>query len=116
MWHERYEKSLVAAHGRDGAAVARSFARSCRSRNASRKEPGANNDREVIRRAVAGCGGVPTALVPWVVQAYSSGTAQAVLDFAPPDARLVFSCGWHITRDGKDVYSPGFRWMLAFFT
>ncbi len=31
-------------------------------------------------------------------------TAQAVLDFAP-SARLVFSCGWHITRDGQDVYS-----------
>jgi hypothetical protein len=27
-----------------------------------------------------------------------------VLDNAPPDARLVFSCGWHITRDGHDVY------------
>ncbi|WP_373047029.1 NAD(P)-dependent oxidoreductase [Vulgatibacter sp.] len=78
--------------------------------------PGATNDREVIRRAVAGCDGVLTVLVPWGVQAYSSGTAQAVLDFAPPDARLVFSCGWHITRDGKDVYSRGFRWMLAFFT
>lgn len=37
------------------------------------------------------------------------GEAQAVLDHAPPDARLIFSCGWHITRDGKDVYSitPG---------
>jgi hypothetical protein len=23
----------------------------------------------------------------------------------PPGARLVFSCGWHITRDGQDVYS-----------
>ena len=28
-----------------------------------------------------------------------------MLDFAEPGARLVFSCGWHITRDGKDVYS-----------
>jgi hypothetical protein len=28
-----------------------------------------------------------------------------VLEYAPPDARLVFSCGWHITRDGQDVYS-----------
>jgi hypothetical protein len=40
---------------------------------------------------------------------YSSGTAQAVLDYAPPGARLVFSCGWHITLDGKDVYSRRFR-------
>jgi hypothetical protein len=28
-----------------------------------------------------------------------------VLDHAPPGARLVFSCGCHITRDGQDVYS-----------
>jgi hypothetical protein len=44
-------------------------------------------------------------LVPRGVHGYSSGTAQAVLDYAEPGARLVFSCGWHITRDGKDVYS-----------
>jgi hypothetical protein len=43
-------------------------------------------------------------LVPWGRQNYSSGTAQAVLDYAEPGARLVFSCGWHITRDGEDVY------------
>ncbi len=66
--------------------------------------PGATNDREVIRKAVAGCDGVLTVLVPWGNQHYSSGTAQAVLDYAPPGARLVFSCGWHISRDGKDVY------------
>ncbi len=58
-----------------------------------------------IQRAVAGCDGVLTVLVPWGMKHYASGTAQAVLDFAEPDARLVFSCGWHITRDGKDVYS-----------
>ena len=44
-------------------------------------------------------------LVPRGVHGYSTGTAQAVLDYAPPGARLVFSCGWHITRDGQDVYS-----------
>jgi hypothetical protein len=44
-------------------------------------------------------------LVPWGVHQYSSGTAQAVLDYAPRGARLVFSCGRHITRDGQDVYS-----------
>lgn len=67
--------------------------------------PGATNDRAVIEQAVAGCDGVLTVLVPWGDQHYSSGTAQAVLDFAPPGARLIFSCGWHITRDGQDVYS-----------
>jgi NAD(P)-dependent dehydrogenase (short-subunit alcohol dehydrogenase family) len=67
--------------------------------------PGQTNDRDVIKRAVAGCDGVLTVLVPWGVHHYSSGTAQAVLDYARPGARLVFSCGWHITRDGQDVYS-----------
>ena len=67
--------------------------------------PGATNDREVIKQAVAGCDGVLTVLVPWGVHQYSSGTAQAVLDYARPGARLIFSCGWHITMDGKDVYS-----------
>ncbi|MDI9888589.1 NAD(P)H-binding protein [Streptomyces sp. HNM0645] len=71
--------------------------------------PGPTNDPEVIRRAVTGCDGVLTVLVPWGVQQYASGTAQAVLDHAPPGARLVFSCGWHITRDGKDAYSRTFR-------
>ena len=66
---------------------------------------GQTNDREVIKRAVAGCDGVLTVLVPWGVHNYSSGTAQAVLDHARPGARLIFSCGWHITRDGQDVYS-----------
>jgi NAD(P)-dependent dehydrogenase (short-subunit alcohol dehydrogenase family) len=67
--------------------------------------PGATNDRGVIKRAVAGCDGVLVVLVPRGVHGYSTGTAQAVLDHAPPGARLVFSCGWHITRDDQDVYS-----------
>lgn len=73
--------------------------------------PGATNDREVIRTAVTGCDAVLTVLVPWGLQQYSTGTAQAVLDYAPPRARLVFSCGWHITRDGQDVYT----WKLKAF-
>ena len=77
--------------------------------------PGATNNPEVIQRAVEGCDGVLTVLVPWGVQQYATGTAQAVLDHAPPDARLVFSCGWHITRDGKDVYSKGFALMVGLF-
>jgi NAD(P)-dependent dehydrogenase (short-subunit alcohol dehydrogenase family) len=67
--------------------------------------PGATDDRDVIARAVAGCGGVLVVLVPRGVHGYASGTAQAVLDHAEPGARLVFSCGWHITRDGRDVYT-----------
>ncbi len=77
--------------------------------------PGATNDRAVIKKAVEGCDGVLTVLVPWGVHQYSSGTAQAVLDYARPDARLVFSCGWHITRDGRDIYSPTFLWVVRIF-
>ncbi|MFW5695565.1 MAG: NAD(P)-dependent oxidoreductase [Alkalispirochaeta sp.] len=70
--------------------------------------PGMTDDRDVIKAAVSGCDAVLTVLVPWGMHHYSSGTAQAVLDFAPEHARLIFSCGWHITRDGKDVYPRGF--------
>ena len=77
--------------------------------------PGQTNDREVIKRAVAGCDGVLTVLVPWGMHSYSSGTAQAVLDYASPGARLIFSCGWHITRDGKDVYSWKFKTLVRVF-
>jgi hypothetical protein len=71
--------------------------------------PGASNDPEVIERAVADCDGVLVVLVPRGVHGHSTGTAQAVLDHAPAGARLVFSCGWHITRDGRDAYSRAFR-------
>jgi len=90
----------------------------CRERSVGKLEafkgritiiPGATNDREVIKKAVAGCDGVLTVLVPWGAQHYSSGTAQAVMDYANPEARLIFSCGWHISRDGKDVYPPSFQ-------
>src|SRR3954464_5580470 len=67
--------------------------------------PGATDDDDVSQRGGAGCGGVLVVLVPRGVHGYSSGTAQAVLDHGEPGARLVFSCGWHITRDGEDVYS-----------
>lgn len=75
--------------------------------------PGASDDREVIQKAVAGCDGVLVVLVPWGVRGLSTGTAQAVLDYAPTGARLVFSCGWHITRDGKDVYSLKLKLLVA---
>ena len=77
--------------------------------------PGATDDPEVIKRAVAGCDGVLVVLVPRGVHHYSSGTAQAVLDHAEPRARLVFSCGWHITRDGQDVYSRKLRLFVKVF-
>jgi NAD(P)-dependent dehydrogenase (short-subunit alcohol dehydrogenase family) len=90
----------------------------CRERSVGKLEPFktritnlpcATNDREVIRKAVAGCDGVLTVLVPWGSHHYSTGTAQVVLDYAPPGARLIFSCGWHISMDGKDVYPPSLQ-------
>jgi hypothetical protein len=69
----------------------------------------------VIRGALAACDGVLTVLVPWGVEGYATGTAQAVLDHAEPAARLIFSCGWHISRDGKDRYSRVFTWKVAAF-
>ena len=76
---------------------------------------GATNDAEVIKRAVSGCDGMLVVLVPRGVHGYSTGTAQAVLDHAPPGARLVFSCGWHITRDGQDVYSWKLKALVKVF-
>jgi coenzyme F420-reducing hydrogenase delta subunit len=77
--------------------------------------PGATDDREVIKRALAGCDGVLVVMTPVGVNGYSTGTTQAVLDYAPPGARLVFSCGWHITRDRQDVYSWKLKLMVNFF-
>ena len=77
--------------------------------------PGPTDDRGVVERAVAGCEGVLVVLVPRGVHHYASGTAQAVLDQAAPGARLVFSCGWHITRDGRDVYSWKLRTIVRVF-
>ncbi|MEX2543056.1 MAG: NAD(P)H-binding protein [Trueperaceae bacterium] len=97
----------------------------CREKSVKRLErfkeritvvPGATNDRAVIKRAVVSCDGVLTVLVPWGMQQYASGTAQAVLDYSPPGARLVFSCGWHITRDGQDIYTRGFKRFAALVT
>lgn len=90
----------------------------CRERSVGKLErfkgritiiPGQTNDPQVIQKAVAGCEGVLTVLVPWGSHHYSTGTAQAVLDYAQPGARLIFSCGWHITRDCKDVYPPSLQ-------
>jgi len=76
--------------------------------------PGATDDPEAIKVAVAGCDGVLVVLVPRGVHGYSTGTAQAVLDHARPGARLVFSSGWHITLDGQDVYSSKLKALVKY--
>ncbi len=73
------------------------------------------DDRAAVGRAVAGCDGVLTVLVPRGVHGYATGTARAVLDQAEPGARLVFSCGWHITRDGLDRYGLWLRILVGVF-
>ena len=113
----RYMVQHALDRGHDVVGVCRE--RSVRKLDAFRERitviPGATNDRDVIRRAVAGCDGVLTVLFPLGGPNHSTGTAQAVLDHAP-GARLVFSCGWHITLDGRDVYSWKFRALVAAFT
>lgn len=78
--------------------------------------PGATDDPAVVARAVRGCEAVLTVLMPVGVNGHATGTARAVLEHAEPGARLVFSCGWHITRDGQDVYSWRLRAFVAVFS
>lgn len=36
-----------------------------------------------------------------------------MLEHASPDARLIFSCGWHISQDNQDVYTLTDKAMIA---
>ena len=96
-----------------GVCRAQSVAKLDRFKGRITVTAGRTDDRDVIGHAVAGCDGVLTVLAPWGVRDYASKTAQAVLDLAPKSARLVFSCGWHITRDGHDTYSRLFLTVVA---
>lgn len=60
--------------------------------------PGRTNDASVIARAVKGCDGVLTVLVPWGVHGYASGTAQVEA------TRRVFASDtrWTVVR-GSDL-------------
>jgi len=78
--------------------------------------PGRTDDKSVVAEAVKGCDGVLTVLAPWGFTNYASGTARAVMEHAEPGARLIFSCGLHITRDGKDRYSLRQRLLFSVLT
>ena len=61
----------------------------CRERNEGKLDafkgritviPGATNDRPVIKKAVAGCDGVLTVLVPWGVHHYAAPPHRNTLD------------------------------------
>lgn len=78
--------------------------------------PGLTADREVVRRAVAGCEGVITIIIaPGRKSTFATDTIRNVLEEAP-DARLVFS-----GSDGASATLPGEersllnRFELAFF-
>ena len=58
-----------------GVCRARSMGKLAGFQGPIRLIPGAPNDREVIRQAVAGCDGVLTVLVPFGRGHYASGTA-----------------------------------------
>lgn len=78
--------------------------------------PGATDDRSVIKKAVEGCDGVLTVLAPMGVHHYATGTAQAVLDYADPSARLIFSTAMHVARDDQDVYTPAYKMLVKVAT
>lgn len=107
------QHALARGHDVVGVCREKSVAKLERFKDRITVFAGATDDRAVIEQAVAGCDGVLTVLVPWGMQHYASGTAQAVLDYAEPGARLVFSCGWHISRDGRDVYSLKLKLFVA---
>ncbi|MDE2410197.1 MAG: NAD(P)H-binding protein [Sphingomonadales bacterium] len=109
------EQALEEGHQVHGVCRRESMAKLDRFAERITIFPGRTDDPQVIGRALAGCDAVLTVLVPWGVDGYSTGTATAVLASAEPEARLVFSCGWHISRDGRDRYSLRLRMFVAAF-
>lgn len=99
------EQALAKGFQVNGVCRAESVAKLSRFSTQIKIFPGNTDDRQVIAKAVNGCDAVLTVLMPWGMQNYSSNTAQAVLDLAPADARVIFSCGWHISQDGLDKYT-----------
>ncbi len=83
----------------DSASKLSSFGDSIGLVTSDTSDPGTNS------RAVAGCDGVLTVLVPWGTHGMATRTARAVPDHAEPGARLVFSMGWHAARDARDRYA-----------
>lgn len=107
------EHALALGYKVSGVCRAKSVGKLARFGDRITVYPGKTNDAAVIAQAVKGCDAVLTVLAPWGRQNYSSGTARAVIDHAEPHARLIYSTGWHISRDGKDVYSWKIKAILA---
>jgi len=107
------EEALARAHEVTAVCREESVPKLARFAGSIRVIPGRTDDRDVIARAVADADGVLTVLAPWGMNHYASGTAQAVLDLSPKGARLVFSSGWNIVRDARDVYSVPVKYRIA---
>lgn len=74
------------------------------------------DDRAALSKVLPMADAVLVVLAPWGMNHYASKTAQAVLDFSNTNARLIFSCGWHISRDGRDVYASSLKYFVSIFT
>lgn len=110
------EHALARGYEVVGVCRAKSVAKLDRFKGRITVHPGDVSDRAVVARAVEGCDGVLTVLVPWGVDGMSHRTAQAVLDFAEPDARLIFSCGWHVSRSSNDKPNFELKWLVPLLT
>src|SRR5256885_15311880 len=66
--------------------------------------PGATDDREVLKRAVEGCGGGLTVLVPRGIHGDPTGNVPAGAEYPEPGARPVLSCGGATSPGGQDAY------------
>ena len=109
------EHALAAGHEVTGVCRPESVGKLARFGDRITVFPGRTDDPQAVARAADGADGVLVVLAPWGVQDYASGTVRAVLAGAAPDARLVFSCGWHITLDGADRLPWKDRLMVALF-
>lgn len=66
--------------------------------------PSYSDDQEILAKVLADVDVVLTVMVCWGMKGYATNTVEAVLKGAPETARLIFSSGWHISRDGLDKY------------
>ncbi|MFD1383274.1 NAD(P)-dependent oxidoreductase [Rhodanobacter aciditrophus] len=77
--------------------------------------PAYTDDQGALTKALADVDAVLTVMVCWGVNGYATHTVEAVLNAAPKEARLVFSGGWHLSRDGLDQYPLSLRCFAAVF-
>lgn len=77
--------------------------------------PAYTDDKVALKKALKDVDAVLTVMVCWGVKGYATHTVEAVLAAAPKDARLIFSSGWHISKEGKDRYPLSLRVLVAVF-